>query len=58
MAVVVIFPVGIVVLVVVRDQIVQRKAIVRGDKIDAGPRAAAALIVQIAGTKQARGKVG
>ena len=58
MAVVIVLAVLLVVLLVVGDQIVQRKAVMRGDKVNARPRTAPALIVKVAGTKQACGKVG
>src|SRR5690242_20682979 len=51
------FAVGFVVLVVVRDQVVQRKAIVRRDEVDAGPRLATASIEDIAGARHARRQV-
>ena len=45
-AVAVVFAVGFVVLVVVADEIVQGEAVVRGDEIDAGVRASAAVLIQ------------
>ena len=47
MAVLVVLAVGLVVLVVVGDEIVQREAVVRGDEIDAGPRLAAAAVEDV-----------
>ena len=47
-AVAVVFAVGLVVLVVVADEIVQREAVVRGDEVDAGVGLAAVVLVQIA----------
>ena len=45
MSVVIIFPVIGVMFLVVRYQVVQREAVMRGDKIDAGPRTTPAQIV-------------
>jgi len=42
MAVTVAFSISFIVLLVVGNQIVERKAVMRGDKIDAGPGPAAA----------------
>ena len=44
----VVLAIGLVVLVVVRDQIVQREAVMGGDEIDAGPRPASALLEEVA----------
>lgn len=49
MSVVIIFPVIGVMLLVVGYRVVQRKAVMRGDKIDAGPRTTSSQIVQITG---------
>ena len=57
MPVVIVLAVVGVVLLVVRHQVIQRKAVVGGDKVDAGPRATPTQIVQIAGAQQPRGKV-
>src|SRR5205085_10856326 len=46
-AVVVPFAVGLVVLLVVRDEVVQREAIVAGDEVDAVDRQMAARLVEI-----------
>src|SRR5690606_10909646 len=46
-AVAIVFGVGVVVFVVVADQILQRETVVRGDEIDAGPGLAAMVIEQM-----------
>jgi hypothetical protein len=56
-AVVVVLAVGLVVLVVVRHQVVQREAVVRDDEVDAGVRAAAVALVQVAGAGEAVAQV-
>ena len=56
-AVAVVFAVGLVVLVVVGDQVVQREAVVAGDEVDAGVRAAAAPLVQVARAAEPRGEL-
>ena len=48
-AVPVALPVGLVVLVVVGDQVLQGKPVVSGDEVDRGDRAPAVLLVQVAG---------
>ena len=57
MPVVIVFTIVGIMLFVVRHQVIQRKAVVGGDKVDAGPRTASAQIVQVTGTEQARGEV-
>ena len=47
MAVVVVLAIGLVVLVVVGDEVVQREAVVRGDEVDAGPGPAAAPVEEV-----------
>ena len=56
-AVAVVLAVGLVVLVVVADQIVQREAVVGGDEIDAGVGLAAAVLVEVAGAGKAPGEI-
>ena len=56
-AVAIVLAVGLVVLVVVRDEIVEIEAVVGRDEIDAGPGAAAALVEQVARSRQAFGEV-
>ncbi len=51
--VLIIFAVGLVMFFVVADQIVQREAVVGGDKIDAGVRLPPALAIKIAAARQA-----
>ena len=53
-AVAIVFAVRLVVLLVVADQIVERESVVRGDEIDAGGRAAAVPLVQIAASRSSR----
>ena len=50
--------VGLVVLVVVADQVVQGEAVVAGDEVDAGVRPAAVGLVQVAGAGEPVGDVG
>ena len=57
MPVVIVLAVVGVMLFVVRHQVIQRKAVMGGNKVDAGPRTTPAQIVQIAGTEQPRGKI-
>ena len=57
-AVAIVFAVGLVVVVVVGDEVVQREAVVAGDEIDAGVRPAAAPFIEIAGAAEARGEFG
>src|SRR5262249_24477629 len=54
----VLLPVRFVVLLVVADEIVQRVAVVRRDEIDTRVRAAAARLIDVARSGQARRKVG
>ena len=56
MPVAVVFAVGVVVFFVVADQITQRKAVMRGDEIDAGRRMAAAVVENIRRPRQTFGK--
>src|SRR5580700_3970051 len=56
MAVLIVLAIRLVVLIVVRDEVVEREAVVRGDEIDAGPRLAAAAGKGIGGRGNARGK--
>ena len=50
--------VGLVVLVVVGDQVREREAVVRGDEVDRGDRPAAVAEVQVAGAGQPGGELG
>ena len=56
-AVAVVLEVGLVVLVVVGDEVAQREAVVGGDEVDRGERVAAVLLVEVAGAGQARGEL-
>src|ERR1043165_5666 len=49
--------VGLVVLLVIADEVAQGEAVVRGHEVDAGVRAAAAPLVQVAAARQAEGEV-
>jgi len=55
-AVAVVLAIGLVVLVVVADEIVQREAVVGGDEVDAGVGLATATAVQIAAAREAIGQ--
>ncbi|MNM73230.1 hypothetical protein D3C81_849500 [compost metagenome] len=55
-AVAVVLAVGLVVLAVVADQVGQREAVVRGDEVDAGPRAPVAPVEQVGRGRQPRGQ--
>src|SRR6266700_2746596 len=57
MAVAVVLAIGLIVLVVIGDEVVQIEAVMRGDEIDAGPWLAAALVEEIAGAGDALGKI-
>src|SRR5207253_3178686 len=52
-AVAVVLAVGLVVLVVVGDEVIEVESIVRGNEIDTGPGPAAALIEDVAGSGDA-----
>jgi len=56
-AVAVLLAVGLVVLAVVRDQIGEREAVVRGDEVDAGERPPPGVGVEIARPGEAIGEV-
>ena len=56
MPVAVVFAIGVVVFFVVADQIAQRKAVMRGNEIDAGRRTAAAVVENIGRPGQTFGK--
>jgi hypothetical protein len=56
-AVAIFFAIGFVVFFVVTDQILQREAVMRGDKINAGVRTPAAVRVEIAGAGDAIGQI-
>src|SRR5690554_3982977 len=49
--------VGLVVLVVVGNEVLQREAVVRGDEVDAGQRAAPVIAEQVAAAGQPVGQV-
>ena len=55
-AVAVVFAVGGVLLVIVRDEIAQREAVVRRDEVDAGGRMAAVMLIEIGTAGEARGE--
>ena len=57
-AVAVALEVGLVVLLVVGDEVGQREAVVRGDEVDRGGRVAAVGLVEIARAREARGERG
>ena len=57
MAVIVVFAIGLVVLVIVGDDVVQGETIVGGQEIDAGPRAPPAQVIDIARPGEAGGKI-
>ena len=54
--VLVIFPIGLVVFVVVADQVMQREAVVAGDEIDAGIGLAPVVLIQVTAAAQTGGK--
>ena len=56
-AVAVVLAVGLVVLLVVGDEVVQREAVVRGDEVDAGVGPAAVVLVEVAAAGQAVGEL-
>ena len=58
LAVAVVFAIGLVVLLVVADEVVQREAVVARDEVDAGVRPAAAVLVEIAAAGDARRELG
>ena len=53
----VVLEVGLVVLVVVGDEVAQREAVVRGDEVDRRERVAAVVLVEVARAGQARGEL-
>ena len=57
LAVVVVLAVGVVVLLVVGHEVAQREAVVGGDEVDAGERAAARVLVEVGGAGEPRGEV-
>ncbi|MNO86083.1 hypothetical protein D3C76_774730 [compost metagenome] len=57
-AILVVLVVGLVVLVVVRDQVAQRETVVGGDEIHRAIRTSATLVEQFAGSGHAPGEVG
>src|SRR3954469_7268808 len=57
LAVPVLLAVGVVVLVVVRDEVAQCEAVVGGDEVDAGVRLSAVVLVQIGAARQPRGEL-
>src|SRR5258707_15152118 len=56
-SVAIVFAVRFIVLVVVGDQVVQREAIVNGNKIDTGPRRFALMLIQIRTAGKTIGKL-
>ncbi len=57
-AVLVILSVGLVVFLVVADQVAEGEAVVGGDEVDAGVGLAAVVLVEVAGTGEAVGEIG
>ncbi len=57
LAVVVVLAVGLVVLLVVGDEIAQREAVVRGDEVDAGVRPPAVVLVEVGAAGEAVGEL-
>src|SRR5208337_4549734 len=57
-AVAVLLAVGLVMLVVVRDKVFEREAVVAGDEVDAGGWGAPGLLVEVARAGQAGGELG
>src|SRR4029077_17967105 len=57
-AIPVVLAVGLVVLVIAGDQVLQRGAVVCGDEVDRGHRAPAVLLVQVAGPGEPGGELG
>jgi hypothetical protein len=57
-AVAAVLAVGLVVLLVVGDEVAQREAVVRGDEVDRGERPAAVGLVEVARSGEARGELG
>ena len=54
----IILSVGLIVLVLIGNEIIERKAIMRGNEIDARPRPAAAMIEKIGRARQTRREIG
>ena len=50
------FAIGFVMLVIITDQIVQREAVVAGDKIDAGRGLPPVILIEVATAAQTGGK--
>src|SRR5207245_70318 len=57
-AILVAFPVGLVVLLVVGDEVTQGEAVMCGDEVDAGEGTAAVTLVEVAGAGEPVGEVG
>src|SRR5690606_25652198 len=57
-AVAVVLAVGLVVLLLVGDEVLQREPVVGGDEVDGGERAAAGALVEVGRPGDARGEVG
>lgn len=53
----IVLPVGLVMLIVVGDEIAEIEAVVGGDEIDAGPRPAAAPVEKVARSGNALGEI-
>src|SRR5581483_631846 len=58
MPVAIVLAVGLVVLIIVRDKVVEIEAVMGGNEIDAGPRLATTFVEEIAGTRNAFCKIG
>ena len=56
-AVLVLVAIRVVMLAIITDQIVERKAVVAGDKIDAGRGLAPVMLIQVTAAAQSGGKL-
>src|SRR5262245_9950769 len=57
-SVAIVLAIGFIVLFVVADQVLQSETIMRGNKIDAGPRTPAAVTEDVGRARHARGEIG
>jgi hypothetical protein len=55
--VLVVLTVGLVMLVIVADKVLQRESVMTGDEVDAGIRLAPVILIQVAAAGQARGRL-
>src|SRR5262249_62049396 len=58
LSVAVVVAIGLVVLLVVGDQVLQREAIVAGDEVDARVRPPAVVLIEVGGPREAKSEVG